>query len=611
MADRNVEQLNEAPEGEPSGRPGRPLEIQRLLNALHAARYWLGGAAILGVVLGYTVGKLGDWGTVYETSAILEWQPTEDEGGRQSNAGMQTLVASVKLSENIRELRRRLEIGEDLPQLGARLNAKAAPDSRLLMIQGEAQTPEEAVVLVNTMVDVFIDARSTNDGIRQQEALKRLLSDRDEAIKRVASAQAQFDAFRGENMVVDVSEETTAAIRQQAQLRSNADLAQAEALAEKARREAFDEVARHLPKTTTLSSREIVAEGQLLAETEARISSYKSRLSDDHPKIKELEAQAAALKEGIKHSSAPTTERSVGINPQWDAARVAGTAAATSERAALTRQESFQALALTNQNRLERLAAMSGQDRVYRATLAAAEDRLEAIETSIAAVGDAARAPSTGLEMVSKPTPPVFAESSNKSVVAAAIAMLVFLSALVFVIIRELRGLKAHTASEVAFWTQVPVVASSLWPAKPEALDDVVRDLCASWQERTGKLLVVPLGESETQSAAALAREMLATTVQEDNDFAPSLDDASSLVSLWERKTDGAAFRRTVREANWVLVTIRSGAHSIPRLSSLPTQLGRIDGVGIVVVGLDPNLEGCADRAGPVDDFWSLKPQIA
>lgn len=612
MADRNVDVQNEALEGENSGRPGRPLEVRRLFNALAAARWHFVWAALVGTLVGVVVAK-----TVvpqeFAALTILEWRPADDAGGAAaSEEAMQTLVASVKLPDNIAELRRRLALDSTLSQLGARIRANSSPDSRLLSLEGYSDDPNDAVRLVDTMVEVFTDARVAHDSYRMAQTVKRLEVDRAEAVKRLGQAQAEFDKFRTAAGVVDVGEETTAAIRQLAELRANADLAQAEALAEQARREAFGRAAESLPKVAILSSREMLSEGLMLAEAEGKLSSLKSRLANDHPKMHELRAEIAALKEGLKTATGPTTERAVGINPQWAAARTAETAAATGERAALTRQRSFRTLADENKDRLDRLAAMSGEDRVYRATLTAAETRLATIEAGIATATDAAREPTTGLEVVSQATPPPLPTKSYRKLVAAGIPIAVLFATFALVIFRALRGLKAHTASEVAFWTQVPVVASSCWPRQPQALDDLVKDLCTSWQDRSGRLLVVPLGDSERRAAAALAREILARAT-EDQDADPTREGGhpESMITLWDQRTDGPAFRRTVRDADWVIVTIGSAAHSIPSLSSLPTQLGRIHGVGVVVVGLDPNLEGCADRAGPVEDFWSLKPQPA
>jgi hypothetical protein len=56
--------------------------------------------------------------------------------------------------------------------------------------------------------------------------------------------------------------------------------------------------------------------------------------------------------------------------------------------------------------------------------------------------------------------------------------------------------------------------------------------------------------------------------------------------------------------ADRVLVLLTSGAETFTTVAGLRTRLGRHQGVGIVLLGLTPDLLKLPDRVGDVDGFW-------
>lgn len=76
-------------------------------------------------------------------------------------------------------------------------------------------------------------------------------------------------------------------------------------------------------------------------------------------------------------------------------------------------------------------------------------------------------------------------------------------------------------------------------------------------------------------------------------------------VESWDGPKEGQALRRAARLADRVAVVIPSGLCSIMEIASIPTRLGRVHGVGYILVDLPTEYSRLEDRAGPVDLFWA------
>ena len=72
----------------------------------------------------------------------------------------------------------------------------------------------------------------------------------------------------------------------------------------------------------------------------------------------------------------------------------------------------------------------------------------------------------------------------------------------------------------------------------------------------------------------------------------------------WLGATEGPALRRAARMADRVIVLLTSGAEVFTAVAGLRTRLGRDSGVGVVLLGLTPELLKLPDRVGDVESFW-------
>jgi hypothetical protein len=72
----------------------------------------------------------------------------------------------------------------------------------------------------------------------------------------------------------------------------------------------------------------------------------------------------------------------------------------------------------------------------------------------------------------------------------------------------------------------------------------------------------------------------------------------------WLGPTEGPALRRAARVADRVIVLLSSGTERFTSVLGLRTRLGRENGVGVVMLGLSPELLELPDRVGDVERFW-------
>ena len=585
--------------GEPAPlRFGQAVELHRLWLALRRSTRILMVGTLAGAVAGIVVALLFV-SPVYTGQAVLRWTAPPSSIGIRTEEEVGTLVAAVKLPENIREIRRVLGLETTVTALAGKITAHTTPPSRLVTIEGSADSPESAVVLTNAVVDVFLRFLVMAERQRMQDRVEDLTRDRDEALRGLDTARGALDAFRNANGISDLDEETRAAVLREGSFRESAEVARVDALSARASIDALAELAGSMPETTTLSVAESLPESAMLGEAVANRTALRAVLAKDHPDIAALSAKIEALRTGVKGENGAATGRTVGINPRREAALTAQAEALSTERGASTRERTFRELAAAEQARVHRLSSLGGEDAVALSAVNAAREYLNEVELQLASAKAKSHGNTSGMEILSAPTPPTLPASSFRKPVAILLTVIGFLIAAGLVVFRALRGLKTYTAAEIAFWSRLPVLGTSRWPDMPHRLEELVADLCGSWQERAGRLLVIA-AKDDHASGSALADGLRAGATR--GDVLPD-------IQFWDESIDEPALRRSVRQAHWVIVVIASGRHSVGELSAIRDRLGRTAGVGIVVSNLSADFTALADRIGPVSEFWAGSPR--
>jgi uncharacterized protein involved in exopolysaccharide biosynthesis len=600
-------------------RAGAPVDPGRVLRALGRGRRTLLATTLLSGLGGVVIAK-----TLvpreYTATAVLQWEAPDVPASERDGRALATLVNNVKLPTNLEKVRARLALNVTVDGLGKRVEVNPLKESNVVSVSARAPGSEEAARLADTVVRVFLDHVREVDGERRREEVARLQASVAQGHEEVAAVRAVYDAFRRENGIADLPAETQVAIEQAARLQAQADAARAESEAELARIEKLRGAAREQEARTLLSETDALPATRKLGEARAELSSLRSQLAADHPRVQALEAQVAALEKPATAEPPAPVARVVGRNPLWDAVQQSLTQSGAQREAAITRREAFAELAGAAQARIDRLSQIETQASKRLARVRVAEAHLAELQARFARAADAARAPSSGFRVLAAPEAPPSPSKSRRLLVAALAPLVGLVLAALVSIGRALRGLRAHTAAEVSYWAGAPVVASSAWPVEAEALDDLVADLVEQRREAGGSLLLVGLSERETRFAEALARRLArapgpgpaartpgdgrarkkrarAASGELPPAKAPAIDVAPAGIPV-------AALRRSARGADRVLVVMESGHASGLALSNLATHLGRADGIGLVLIGLPPELGATADRAGAVDRFW-------
>ena len=76
----------------------------------------------------------------------------------------------------------------------------------------------------------------------------------------------------------------------------------------------------------------------------------------------------------------------------------------------------------------------------------------------------------------------------------------------------------------------------------------------------------------------------------------------------WNGPLSGPVLRRAARLAHRVMVVVSSGISAI-ELARIQTRLGRVKGVGYVLVNVGDSYVDLQDRVGPVEEFWETATQ--
>lgn len=472
-------------------RPGRPVEIGRLVQSLVRRKWILIAGALAGLLAGVIIAKVIVPRT-YRSRAVIEWEPAQlgDAARPPDVRELRTLVDSVKLPTNLAEVRRRLGISATLDQLGERLEVTFDANSNIVTVAAEAPEASEAAELADTVVAVFMEHQSALEQTRREEQVEGLRADLTKARNSLAQARGEYDRFRREAGVADLSIERQQAIELAASLRAQAEMAEADAQAQNAR-------ARAIAETSAPGES---PDSHALRDARQRLEAARARLSEEHPRVQSLAAEVQAL-EASQRSPAGR-------------ARAAGGAAADG-RAARERQETYERLAQQAQQRLAELSEVEGDASQLLASVRVKEGHVADLEGSLARAQDVARAPTTGFRVVAPALVPEQPERSYRRPAAVAIPIAVLVLTILGLLIYEIRGLKVFTANEVAYWGNGPVVGSSTWPREGGSLSALVEELGDLAPEARGTTLVVGATKAQQQIAEEVATRLQVEVVVE------------------------------------------------------------------------------------------------
>ena len=221
----------------------------------------------------------------------------------------QILLGSELLSETSRRLKTQSESGirADLSAGDIRemLDVRAVEETNLIEMVAEGPDPEKLPVLINTWIDVYLDARA--------EEVSRLLGDTTQILQqelegfsdKINTKRAELDQYRKENDITSIEREENEALARLKGLNESFNTASEEEIKAKARLDAINKAIERgqavVPQedTQTLSLLENRAQElrEELGELNRRYTREYLNLS---PALKVIPEQLASLEEEIK-----------------------------------------------------------------------------------------------------------------------------------------------------------------------------------------------------------------------------------------------------------------------------------------------------------------------
>jgi uncharacterized protein involved in exopolysaccharide biosynthesis len=482
-----------------------------LVAALRRGKRVVAVAVLGAAVTGAAVGKLVIPKS-YLASATVLWEPPPGEKPDTARE-IATLGDSVKLPSNLRRVRDRLASPASPEVLGKRLEVSLGEGSLLLTVKAHADSREGAAELANAAIAVFVEAQQDVASAHHREVAASLRASLAVAEASTSEARKRYDDFRHEQGIGDLSLEMQSAIAGVAKLRVARDDARAELAAMRAKETELRLVEGRVPSQVVVSHTEQRPDVAQLADLTTDLARAKAVHTDDHPLVRSLTAEADALRKRTGDDPAFVTARTLGRSTVRDAISVQAEESTALRRAIERKSIVLDQLQVEAESRTTKLGLAQGEAARRLADVEAAEQHLGVLLRQLAAADDDVRMVSSGFQIVSPATPPERSEKGLGRIVAAVVPLLVALLGLLALVFRELRGLRAKTGREVAFWASTPVRWSTSWPLPATSLAEIAelgRELAATVDGHARTVGVVPIeGGEEASRLAGILSERL------------------------------------------------------------------------------------------------------
>jgi Mrp family chromosome partitioning ATPase/uncharacterized protein involved in exopolysaccharide biosynthesis len=171
--------------------------------------------AVLSMVGGPIIGsKLGGKKS-FDAETIIRFQPTgEDSRYVDQKTTVLTLKDTIKIRENMEELRNRLGLKDDIGKLGKALDIHVQKNTTLLVVSVKWHTARGAAEIVNTLRDIFVEQynKKRKDDIRRQmnDLNRRLSTVRADLRNR----DRELQLFTTSNRIVDIEKQSRAMLEE-------------------------------------------------------------------------------------------------------------------------------------------------------------------------------------------------------------------------------------------------------------------------------------------------------------------------------------------------------------------------------------------------------------
>lgn len=166
---------------------------------------------------------------------------------------------------------------------------------------------------------------------------------------------------------------------------------------------------------------------------------------------------------------------------------------------------------------------------------------------------------------------------------------------------RELTGFRVCAPSELAYWLRLPVLASSPWPRRADALETLVDELADPALATRGVALILPFSELERPLAATLAVQLNARAQRQ---YRSTTGSRVTIAQSWIGELGSSRIQRAAAAADRVLWVVAADAHRGSALRAGGAVVARSPGVAAILVDAEPALGA---RSGDAKAFWSAR----
>lgn len=498
-------------------RPGRPIEPMRLISMLVAGRWWLLGAAALGLTIGVLTAKFYLKQTFETTSAIRYegLEPLDPAMTPDIHRDMPPLLDAFVRPAFLASVRDQL-FANTVPLIVVRSRYSIVVDNEagVVGITGSGDSPQDAARFVNTVVATFIAYQRDRRAEAIQETITALDGRVAASSDELSRSQSAYDAFRQANGVsAELSTDQTAAMAAAADLRARAALAQAalsglEARVARLRETGTPAPAPQDPASTATGPSASSAEAQsaraALAEARQQLNAVQGRLSEDHPRYQALRQHTQDLEARVASFTASAGGPS---RAQQTSLREADAQLDEHRR----EQTELQQFSDEAQARVRAFSEIEGEATELLADVTVKTGLLTDLRNRRARLASMLTNVDPGFRVMARAVEPegaVDGTRGRKYKVALGVPFAFVFITVLFLALREFRKLRLLSSREVAFWANAPVIGATTWPRNIRALSDLVADLDDYVPDARGTMLVVGITDKEVALAVELAKQM-------------------------------------------------------------------------------------------------------
>jgi uncharacterized protein involved in exopolysaccharide biosynthesis len=600
------------------GRPGFPIDPLRLWHALRGGWQIVAVATVVGAFVGAAIAKKVVKQS-FEATAVIAW----DSQTPIDLVTRQTTIESVTLGPNLEQVKKKMDLSMPAKDVGTFFFVTSNENSKIVNIKAMWASADGAADMANALTQAFLDSREKLARERQNSEIVRYKAAVEEAERKAREASAEYERFRREKGIVDISQERELAITAAAKLSAEAEAAKRAYEVVKAQVENMGEAPSNpQPAINSVMSEaeraQAESDAKRLPQLRSELAAARVQFADEHPTVLRLLAEQDALETRIKKRGGK--------------AAVAVTTGKTREnleakmREAEGRAKQSEAAASALQEKLNKLSGVEGEAAVLLGNISVAEKTLEAAKQMLNGAELAAQKPPQEFRILEVAKPPEMAMSSPRKKVALGFPIAFLGLSLVGVILWRLRKGDVVTPKEAAFWAAAPVIGASTWPRDPDMLSSLMHDLDDFAPHCEGVTLIVGVSLDEAHLARRVAewdghrmpkhydpQKLLAAgaggqanaLALRDESMAAGREDPNNMQILTLMgPVPAQALRRAARMADRVLVVVQSGKHSCLQMTRIKNRLGRDGGIGILLVGLPKEYAMVRDRVGEVEQFW-------